>query len=75
MINALTEKKQFGLGWNPVVPLFTRFPVAKPFASLLTDWQEIQMGSIPKFDLASKLNIAAVCASLAFIGAIVAGLF
>jgi hypothetical protein len=33
------------------------------------------MGLIMKLDLASKLNIAAICASLVFIGAIVAGVF
>jgi hypothetical protein len=33
------------------------------------------MSLLPKLDWASKLNIAAVCASLAFIGAIVVGVF
>jgi hypothetical protein len=33
------------------------------------------MGLIAKLDWASSLNIAAVCASLAFIGAVVAGVF
>lgn len=33
------------------------------------------MGLIARLDLASKLNIAAICASLVFIGAIVAGVF
>jgi hypothetical protein len=33
------------------------------------------MGLVPKLDSASRLNIAAVCVSLAFIGAIVAGVF
>jgi hypothetical protein len=33
------------------------------------------MGLVPKLDWASRLNIAAVCVSLAFIGAIVAGVF
>jgi hypothetical protein len=33
------------------------------------------MSLLSKLDWASKLNIAAVCASLAFIGAIVAGVF
>ena len=33
------------------------------------------MGLLTKLDWASKLNVAAVCASLAFIGAVVAGLF
>jgi hypothetical protein len=32
------------------------------------------MGLTSKMDLASKLNIAAVCAAMAFIGAIVAGM-
>ena len=32
------------------------------------------MGLISKLDWASKLNIAAVCASLAFVGAIVVGI-
>ncbi len=33
------------------------------------------MGLTSRVDLASKLNIAAVCAALAFIGAVVAGVF
>jgi hypothetical protein len=33
------------------------------------------MGVVSKLDWASRLNIAAVCASLFFIGAIVAGMF
>jgi hypothetical protein len=33
------------------------------------------MGLLMKFNLASKLNIAAICASLAFVGAIVFGVF
>jgi hypothetical protein len=33
------------------------------------------MGLLMKLDWASKLNVAAVCLSLAFIGAIVAGVF
>jgi hypothetical protein len=33
------------------------------------------MGLISKLDVASTFNIAAVCASLALIGAIVAGVF
>lgn len=33
------------------------------------------MSLLSKLDWASRLNIAAVCASLAFIGAIVAGVF
>lgn len=31
------------------------------------------MGFISKFDLASKINVAAVCVALAFVGAIVVG--
>ena len=33
------------------------------------------MGLLMKFNLACKLNIAAICASLAFVGAIVFGVF
>jgi len=33
------------------------------------------MSLLAKLDLASKLNIAAVCASLALVGAIVVGVF
>jgi hypothetical protein len=33
------------------------------------------MSLFMKFDWASKLNVAAVCASLAFVGAIVFGVF
>jgi hypothetical protein len=33
------------------------------------------MGLIAKLNLSSKLNMAAICAALAFVGAVVAGVF
>jgi hypothetical protein len=33
------------------------------------------MGLLSRFDLTSKMNIAAICAALALVGAIVVGVF